>query len=414
MADTISHAGDINVKRVEIVTNAGTVLNVTNQVVSLQIFEDLFAPFVTGQLLILDSIDISSVLPLVGEERVNIDIETPGFNGFTGQFYLYKMSNRDKYNDSASVYTLHFMSLEAAVDVNRKLSKVFQGKVSDIVEKLIRSEGFGSKKVAIIEPSNNSTKCIANFWSPARTIAYVMENAQNKSGTADYVFFENHEGYVFASLESLYGIDPLIKFVDDNYLRKMDSNGKSIRSVAEDYQRISNFYAPNLYNYLDRVQNGFYASTLTSYDLVTKKYTYTVYDAKTGKTATLNDKSLISSAFNYRPESMHMILPKYYGNFNGYTDVTNWSNQQERISLLKRAEALKIQITVPGRTDYTVGRTVMIEIYKDKPVRAGDTPADYIDKTLSGKYLISAINHSISPSTHVCNMELIKDSILGK
>ena len=221
--NTISKAGDVNVNLVQIVNSKGVALDVTNQILNIEIYEDLFSPFITGSLLVVDSIDISSVLPLVGEERVNIEIETPGIGKIKEQFYLYKMSNKDRFSESAMAYQIHFMSLEGIVDANKKISKAFSGKNSDIVQKLIRSEGLNSKKTANIEETRNSQKYVSNFWSPTQNISYVMEDSENIAGAPSFVFFENREGYVFASLNSLYAVPPIQNFVEDNYSRTIGS-----------------------------------------------------------------------------------------------------------------------------------------------------------------------------------------------
>jgi len=410
--DTISKAGDVSIKKIEIINSRGVVLDVTSKVVSVEIYEDIFSAFITGNFTLLDNVDIASVLPLIGEERVNIEIETPKIAKIKEQFYLYKMANKDQFNEGSSAYILHFMSLEAIIDANKKISKVFSGKNSDIAAQLLGSEGLNSKKAKNIEETGNTQKYISNFWSPVQNLTYIMEDAESKRGTPSYVFFENREGYVFASLESLYGVPPVAGFVYDNYTRTTMADGNTVRDINQDYKRIQNMYVPELFNYLDRAQGGYYASTLTSFDVTTKKYTYRVFDAKTKTTQTLNDSALIQRGSNYRADALRLFVPKYYGNFNGYTDVTNSDSIQSRVSLLKQAESLKLQITVPGRLDYTVGRTVKLEIYRNKPVRAEDTHKDVVDPILSGMYLISALSHQITNKEHICNMELIKDSIL--
>jgi hypothetical protein len=105
-----------------------------------------------------------------------------------------------------------------------------------------------------------------------------------------------------------------------------------------------------------------------------------------------------------------MTVPRSFGNFNGFGDVTNFKIIQERTSLIKLAESNKIQITIPGRCDYTVGQKVSIALNKIEPISKQDD--DVTDKMFSGNYLISAINHYIDRNKHECHVELIKDSLL--
>jgi hypothetical protein len=75
---------------------------------------------------------------------------------------------------------------------------------------------------------------------------------------------------------------------------------------------------------------------------------------------------------------------------------------------MKLAEANKLNITVPGRTDYTVGQKVNVTLNRTEPISIKDD--DVTDKLLSGNYLIAAINHYIDKEKHECYMELIKES----
>ena len=78
---------------------------------------------------------------------------------------------------------------------------------------------------------------------------------------------------------------------------------------------------------------------------------------------------------------------------------------------MKMAEANKIEITVPGRCDYTVGQKVSVTLNKIEPTSSRDSDEDTIDKMFSGFYIISAINHYVTRERHECNIELIKDSL---
>lgn len=122
----------------------------------------------------------------------------------------------------------------------------------------------------------------------------------------------------------------------------------------------------------------------------------------------LNKYPINSDKATFRSNSLIINKPKYYGNFNAFGDVTNSRIFQERLSLIKMAEANKVMITVPGRTDYTVGQKVYLNLTKIEPF--SKTDSDITDKMFSGNYLISAINHYIDRDKHEANMELIKES----
>ena len=124
----------------------------------------------------------------------------------------------------------------------------------------------------------------------------------------------------------------------------------------------------------------------------------------------LNEFPAASAKAVYRYGSRTMFSPKYFNNFSNYGDVTTTNTIQERTSLLKQAESTKLEITVPGRMDYTVGKKVYLKLNKVEPISKKDK--DTVDKMFSGNYLISAVNHFITREKHECTMELIKDSLM--
>jgi hypothetical protein len=125
----------------------------------------------------------------------------------------------------------------------------------------------------------------------------------------------------------------------------------------------------------------------------------------------LNPNPILGNNVIFRSNSLLINYPRDNANFSGYGDATNYKHLQERISLMKLAEASKVEITVPGRSDYTVGQKVSVTLNKTQPVSETDDNQDLVDKMFSGFYIISAINHYVTRERHECHMELIKDSL---
>lgn len=414
MAD-LQRAGDITIDKILITTTSGFYQDIKNQVIGIQLFEDIYSPFITGSMTILDSLDLLNLFPLVGNEYLELKMFTPTIDKaeVDGKFYIYKMSDRQPLGDRSYTYELHFISQEALLDVNKKISKSFSGKCSDIATELLSSDVHGMQlKNFIVEPTSNSTKFISNFWSPIKCINNVTDTSINKNGSASYLFYQDRYNYNFVSLESLYLGGIFQEFRYDNYVRDIDNKGLSTRNINEDYKRIRDIKMPVVYDYIDRTSSGMYGSNLYTYDITTKRIKNQLYDAKEmfKYQNHLNQFPLVSGKSVYRYNSTLLAMTKYTGNFSGFGDVTNASSIQNRISLMKQIDANKLQIIVPGRLDYTVGIRVLLTLYKNEPTR--DTDVDIIDEIYSGTYLISAINHYINKSTHECTIEIVKESLL--
>jgi hypothetical protein len=407
-------AGDVSINKVQVITPKGFFQDITAQVLTIQFYEDIFSPFITGSIIVKESLDLINLFPFVGEEYLELDITTPALkdSAIKGKYYIYKLTDRELLGDRAVIYQLHFVSVEAVADLNKKVSRVFGDKVSELVRPFIKDKiiGLESEKDVKIEPSLSNVKYISNYWSPIKNIMYLCEQAVNMNKTPNYVFFENRDGFYFISLETLYQNEMYQEFTYDKYTRDKLPGGGDIRNVNEDYKRISDISIPIGFDYMDRIRNGMLSSKQISYDVTKKTYSVKNYNMfqRFEQQKHLNKYPVNSDKAIFRSNSTLINFPKDFGNFNGFGDVTNSKTFQERASLMKMAEANKLNITVPGRTDYTVGQKVGVVLNKIEPVSKNDK--DTTDKMFSGYYIVAAINHYIDKAKHECHMELIKES----
>jgi len=408
-------AGDVSIDKCIIYTNAGLKQDISAQVIAVSIYEDIFSPFMTGSLTVRESFDLANLFPFIGEEMVNIEISTPTLDtkkNIKGTFYIYKMADRVLLGDKQVGYVLHFISPEGIVDLNKKISRSYEGKSHEIVSSLVSSNlnGLQSSKSVFTEETTRKIKFISNYWSPARCIQYCTEAAVSTGGSPNYVFFENRYGFYFVSLDSLYGNGLYQAFTKDFYIRDSLPNGKDIRNVPEDYRRVEEIFIPVAYDYMDRIRSGMYASKLVSYDFTKKQYKVKNYKISSGSKS-LNPNKMYSGNVISKSTNLLINYPRSIANFTDFLDVSNYQHEQKRISLMKLAESSKVEITVPGRCDYTAGQKVSLTLNKVQSTDSNDDNDDLIDRMFSGFYLIAAVNHYVTRERHECHMELIKDSL---
>lgn len=415
-------AGDVNLVDATITSMvSGVTFNVTNQIITLEIFEDLFSPFITGALILKESVDFANVFPLVGQEYVDLTVATPSLENqggkITGRFYIYQFTDRTETAERSTVYKLGIISGDAIIDLNQKISRAYEGKISDIVQKLITDKtALMTEKQYNIEETKNKTKYISNFWSPVRNINFLLETAQNASGSPTYTFFENRDGYNFLSLDYLNSRGIKQDFIYNNATDIINPTGGSSRNHEREFKKITELRIPVTNDYLNKVSTGVFGSTMKYSDLTTKRYFDLKYSflkdwGKQGKQTRLNKFPIAANNIfaTYNSTIFHDVIATNM--FTNYGDVSNVRVQQERLSRLKQAQAYKIEIVVAGRLDYTVGQKVTVTTFKNEPIAMSDSNDAEKDKLISGNYLISAINHVIDKEKHECHMELIKDSL---
>ena len=422
--DIIHFAGDVNVETINIQSYDGTTYSISNQLVAIQIFEDLYSPFITGVLTIKDSLDFINGLPMVGQELLDISIFTPTLKDkgghIKGQFYITELKNREYAQEKSIIYELSFISKEAILDANVKLSKGFSGNIGDIVKNVLTDKfvRFDTVKKLNIESTVNSTQYVSNFWSPTRNMQYLCELALNKNQSASYVFFENRDGFNFGSIETM-STSPVIsqEFRWNNSTQAVSASGTSQRDIVSDYQRITQFSLKKGFNSLRRIAQGMLTSVAFSADITTKRYTASIFnysDWFKGENQ-LNDYPL------YIKEDKEFPLfytarvfnePRAFDNFTDKGDSSNFKMVQRRVSELLQSDDYAVEINVPGRTDYTVGQVVRITMFQSEPLSKEESNKEVLDKVFSGRYLVSGINHYITREKHECSMELVKDSYI--
>lgn len=409
----VINPGDVKVNSVIILNRDGKFVDVTQMFAEINFFEDLMAPFVTGNITIIDAISLSAQLPFIGEEVIELSLETPTTGSKVKKtFHVYKMTNRERVKEKAVVYTLHFVSVEGYVDINSSISKTYKGTCGEIATKIITSTpGLNRKNNYIVDETSNTLTYTSNFWSPSKNLLYVAENALSKENNPNFLVWETLQTFNFVSLDTLYKQPSVISFIRDNKIRDVNSQGESLPSTAEEMRRILDLSSPVVYDYVERVQSGMYGSSMYHYDVQTKRLRFMQKFAKEEyQHTTLNRTTIIDNSAVFRP-SVNVLSEIIHKDMYPNTVQLPYDHVLKRMSLLSQSGAIKMSIKVFGDFAYKVGDVVELVIYKDTNE---DSKSDQTEKdnVLSGRYLVSALNHNISVTSHYCNIELIKDSII--
>ena len=77
MKNKIGFAGDVELSEISILSGNGLIQNILPQVEGIELYEDLFGYFISGKLIIKDAVSLKTFFPLVGDEFVRLDINTP-------------------------------------------------------------------------------------------------------------------------------------------------------------------------------------------------------------------------------------------------------------------------------------------------------------------------------------------------
>lgn len=300
------------------------------------------------------------------------------------------------------------------------------------------------------EPKN--LQFICPNWTVSKFIDYVVneanigENAEWKNGM--FFFQTLNGGFRFSSIDTMLKREFPVPFSyrprSAEETSELDLNAKGgLNSM------IKSFYIPQQFDTLRGTAKGAYASMQKTYDPIRKREVDFVYDLektmsrgkhlsgfpliRTGemeRSLTLENQidPMISPAvtevdIDFPPNESYDSNVRYdftsshlfdnettLGNdevFQGYKSVDN--ARLERTALLEILQQNKIVVTIPMRTDLTVGNVVQLEIPQPEPTNKEDRLND-------GRYLITdlSIVMSVTSQEGEMHLECVKESFAAK
>jgi len=408
----ILRAGDVEILELIILSsNNGNAINVIPQMVSVEIFEEISKPFITGRVILRDSQDLINSVPIIGRERLFLRVRTPSSKEeYRGEFLIYKMDDRVDVHDRDVLYTLHFMSIEAVVDISSRHSRLLSGRISDLIELVVKDKDLiGSSKRCNIESTANSISFVSNWWSPVKCIMYMADNAVNIRGSASYLFFENKYGFNFVSMDSLNSQTAMYTFKGDKHSDRSGDNpmGGSRKDLSNDYSQILSWRLVKNFDYIERITSGMAGSESVSYDILSKVMYHSGYPAPFEGYNHLNDYPLINESTFSNSRAVMMRYTYAYNNIDGASASYTDGADVDRRHRMSEADGFKVEIEVFGKTEYSVGQKIYLDMPTPSEISKTGNDVDFVH---SGNYIIGSINHFISTSSHKCIMELIKDS----
>ena len=453
-------SGDVRVEEVYLTTTLGEHLDLSNFLLELSLTESIHQPCLFGSALITDAANILGTL-FTGNEMITFKLRTPYLEEspetiIHKTFSVYSVTDRTLDNDRQQFYKVHFMSLEGQADSITRFNKKYSGGTeaiaSEIFEEIAepRTVKGGDKSEMMlydIPHATNNFEFISTYWSPFKCLNYLAKNSIGQSlKMPNVMFFESNKRYYFTSISSLvqqqkdaktlYDEYSYISVLDEGLDNSRDSRrGGSVKytSPFESNQMItvSNVEYPVYYDELENRMSGYYGNTTFAYDFANKD----MYDIRFDYTLQHEErqqelKNLLPDTFttfkhitNTAPFSEDIISdPLSVINFkagasglfgeNDAFNVNQVTATSFRNTAMAELDAVKYEITVPGKTDVELGRLIRFN-YPNVGDRATNPSLDSLfDPKISGVYIITGIRHSISATReHEMVLEIVRDSV---
>lgn len=409
-------------------------------VVEVNIFENIDLPYMTGNILVIDSSELFTQIGFQGTEKITIRVRMNGDD--TARQVEKKFVVTDlkvvPSQDTAETILLNIIEEHAYLDRLITVSKAYDGKPEIILAKILKDnldldivvpddfQGSVSPAMKVIVP--NQSALTAARWMKDRLITanglpfflYSTLNGPNLFLTD--LGFILQESAANQSRPYVYG--------------QSFNRWSSTRNVLEQARNIESYKLPKAENMYGLAKNGALNSTFDYVDtvkpndprfsqvkvsmaevldrlvaagIITQDQRGPIYD----EAFTLNGRTIKE----YNPSVLTQITPS-----NTYTGFANYYESEDidlqklkAVSRALRYYLLKspMEIVMPGfdflgRGDnITIGRQYQMNFLKNDPSIL-QTQGEALDKKRSGKYLIYACRHIIRPEKYSVVMSCCK------
>ena len=449
LTENVNKPGDISFDELFITLSNGENIDLLPFFVELNIYEDVWSPFLTGDIVLNDSINMIGTGGIAGGEGITIKLRSKTFtdepqNLIDKTFQVFSIRDRSLSEDRNQIYKLSFMSVEGITDQAVAISKRFKGNTEDIAIEIyndnikeyrrpLDQKGPVTDMIIGDTPHVSKVNFLANFWTPVQTLQYLAKYIKgNKHIGADTIFFESNKFFYFTSIQQLITAGKENLF--EEYLYTPPGTDIPHRTSGETFTgaqtskeecTIESMTIPRTIDIIDGQDSGFYSQSVRAYDLYSKERLEAKIDVRDDFGAFVHTDEGIPVPAGVQRNHMAMQTIKVLNSVNNLTQSFNLpgskggNSDNENIiaaslyrdNYFNSFKDYTFEIDVPGRTDIEIGR--MIRVVYPAPISKTDDLEydDLFDKQLTGNYLITAIRHKIDTVAHVMKMEIVKNGL---
>ena len=457
--------GEFVVEAFTLINQYNESLEITNMVMGFKLYESIFNKFVTGEVSIADGLNLPKNFRLTGQEYIRISIKQKEGNDEEAEeafsidktFRIYKLDNIIRVDEITQSYVLRICDPIMFYARKKKISQTLRGRYDQILQNALIDVGkFQVEEFDAWEQTKPDNKqLICPNWSVAQLTDYIVNNSQVGESHAfkNYMFFYQtlNGGFRFQSFDSMCTQEFPIPFsnIPRNTSQTEDENLNAplgLNSAILVYKK------PQMFDTLQGTVGGAYASTLKVYDPIRKLEEENIYDLESsmkkgnhvsghpmlyvddlervltaGEVTEMTTSPEVSETdVDIQPtQEFGGVIINDYHNQHSFDNATSLSDPEvfesrklndsgvlERRALLDILQQHRIQVTIPLRTDLSVG--MIIKFVMTTPETMGE--GDKADKVNDDRYLITdlAVEGDTVSKTGTCILECVKESYAQK
>lgn len=364
--------------------------------IECSLFESIYDQTMSGYVAVLDSLNVVDLLPLYGNERIEIEFHTAGSDNvieYKGR--IYKVSERTQVTEKTSGHILRFVSDAMILSERIFVQQGIQDTPDNVVRWLYDTYLTPETEPKPLHTQTGMYVIPYTFGTlhPLEAIAIVSRGCAAADYTHGYMFYENNQEFRFETIESMYQKDPVARYYSAHHGMYDDVKNR----VAETFERVQKVIFDEENSLLDRMHDGTHGSDHVFFDLVTKQVVNHHYRKE--------DYYLETASLGDTPHKK-TIDPGTDITFLSYVNNTIDSTIDDVISRMAKiqSETFRAYITVFGDSALKAGN--VLDVYLPRL----NTAPEEMTSVFEGKVLIAALRHTITKDMYMQEIEIVKDS----
>lgn len=405
--------GDVNVKKLELSSADGkSKLDIIPQTLQISIFEDFMSPTVLMDVYIIDAIGLLKTFPVIGEEIIDVQFETPGRKPYEIKLRVFEVTlGSAADNQTQQSFVIKCCSEEMFQNAIGTLEKGYKDTIDNIVKDIV-TNNLKSKKSFFYE----QTKGIQNITfirkEPFEGIEMLRKRAASqKNLSSSYFFFENRYGYNFNTLEGLY--DQNKKNIGDKIFTRYVTLPEN--QDPQGFRTILSYNIGRQFNMINSLTLGSLMGYHETFDILKKEFKkkkYTISEFPEFKSPETSGSSVPPFGQNTIQKYGKDPAVRYYNISNSDMPDTYLNDfLMKKIAYTGIQLNGSIDIYCYGDSELSAGDVIEIKL----PKTDGTTKKQPSEEPLTnGNYVVTKIHHSIQFSSnapkHTITMSCVRGS----
>lgn len=471
---TFPHEYQYNLKDLTLISHTGKEINLYPQFVEFTFEETIFGTTLHGTIFVVESIDLPTMLPMIGEERIRISFTRLDENtgdeldpiNFEMPIYSLYGKKQDGKSGKRQTYNLAYCSSTIFKNLNAVVSKSFKNlPYSDIVKNIYEAYLKENKPIEV-EPTKNTMNYVVQNQRPIKAIKTICKRSTSAEGNGSfYVFFEDRDKFNFVTMRKLMKQEPIRTLYYGTKNLPTPGDGplaRAFKNLSKDMYNASTVKEESGFDILNSAMKGEGASSILTVDPIRRSFSFKTFDLRgqPQEQSTVQANGTQSPAQTLldgltkligSPAPLEFITGSDFASIVGeaasksFTDNSKMfinprgnlkvvigdagQDTQEYIASrdpnvrpytpeefvnqreAEKASFMKHVVSASLPGDPTIKVGSVVKFdIPEKTGRVSDQTPEELDKYLQGNYVVVSVAHIVTKESYKINVELMKNS----